>query len=521
MDLANSLAHLRTGDHTAALVHLLSAWRTYRDPRLAGAIEMVSIRLPGTRPSGRSIEVKQTAWLAMANNSAPSAIGPLMATLDDTGKANHLRDRISAIAERDPDPRIAARLVALIERPPYWDESGVMVIKAALQVIVANYDPRQLVALDRIIAHGVGAGTSVTRFIAAHLPKYRSALAKKCEGFPIVADPSVLTEIEGFIVVPQQEATLITAVYANPEDDEPRSVLADVLQRRGDPRGEFIALQLARARGGPRTKRERTLLAANRERDWIGPIEPLILKKSAAFERGFLSRCALHSQEQSLFETMVDHPAWRTLTELNVARTTFETSSLVAKMPALRVLRGASVSEVPDKHPRLERLECRALNRGNVRSLITKALPALRHLAFNSSFMVEPEELAPLWSSSLGRQLESFSVVISPMSPLEGWMRMVSDVRIPSITLMREYFPWAVRLEGNTARLMFVGSTSGARAFVAGRRSATQDADTYSYLLPILSAIPSTRRVVLETVGVEPPADVMTALEAFAEHQLV
>ncbi|MBA2541405.1 MAG: TIGR02996 domain-containing protein [Deltaproteobacteria bacterium] len=41
-------------------------------------------------------------------------------------------------------------------------------------------------------------------------------------------------------------AELFAAVYASPDDDGPRSVLADLLQEQGDPRGEFIALQLAR-----------------------------------------------------------------------------------------------------------------------------------------------------------------------------------------------------------------------------------------------------------------------------------
>jgi uncharacterized protein (TIGR02996 family) len=38
---------------------------------------------------------------------------------------------------------------------------------------------------------------------------------------------------------------LFAAVYANPRDDGPRSVLADALLERGDPRGELIAKQLA------------------------------------------------------------------------------------------------------------------------------------------------------------------------------------------------------------------------------------------------------------------------------------
>jgi uncharacterized protein (TIGR02996 family) len=46
-----------------------------------------------------------------------------------------------------------------------------------------------------------------------------------------------------------QLAALRAAVYAAPDDDAPRLVLADYLLERGDPRGELIHVQCAIARG--------------------------------------------------------------------------------------------------------------------------------------------------------------------------------------------------------------------------------------------------------------------------------
>ncbi|AEI63690.1 TIGR02996 domain-containing protein [Corallococcus macrosporus] len=40
---------------------------------------------------------------------------------------------------------------------------------------------------------------------------------------------------------------LLAAVVAQPEEDAPRLVYADHLQQQGDPRGEFIAVQVALA----------------------------------------------------------------------------------------------------------------------------------------------------------------------------------------------------------------------------------------------------------------------------------
>ena len=59
------------------------------------------------------------------------------------------------------------------------------------------------------------------------------------------------------------ETELLAEIYAAPDDDAPRLVYADWLQERGDPRGEFIALQLERARGKARSggrQREDALL---------------------------------------------------------------------------------------------------------------------------------------------------------------------------------------------------------------------------------------------------------------------
>ena len=84
--------------------------------------------------------------------------------------------------------------------------------------------------------------------------------------------------------------SLFAAVYADPDRDEPRSVLADHLIELGDPRGEFIALQLARARtGGTPSQRERALLKAHGAK-WTGHLERIFAKTDREFARGFLAR---------------------------------------------------------------------------------------------------------------------------------------------------------------------------------------------------------------------------------------
>lgn len=70
---------------------------------------------------------------------------------------------------------------------------------------------------------------------------------------------------------------LLREVLASPDDDRPRLVYADYLQQRGDPRGEFIAVQCAHAklpegdaRAEPLAARAQALLGKH-QREWVNP----------------------------------------------------------------------------------------------------------------------------------------------------------------------------------------------------------------------------------------------------------
>lgn len=89
-------------------------------------------------------------------------------------------------------------------------------------------------------------------------------------------------------MVLSREQALLDAIYASPDDDAPRQVFADALTERGDPRGEFITLQLARARGEAtpaQFMRERDLFAdPSRHNEWGYPLGE---SGRCVFARGF------------------------------------------------------------------------------------------------------------------------------------------------------------------------------------------------------------------------------------------
>jgi uncharacterized protein (TIGR02996 family) len=134
---------------------------------------------------------------------------------------------------------------------------------------------------------------------------------------------------------------LFAAVYQNPDDDELRDVLADALQLRQDPRGEFIALQMARHRAqhdpGP-SSREETLLRKHRKQ-WLGPLAGSVHPKEHVFRRGFLDECHVRFRNAAHARAEGHHVEWATVRTLEFCEGTHEL--VTPAMRSLRSLGGA------------------------------------------------------------------------------------------------------------------------------------------------------------------------------------
>ncbi len=89
---------------------------------------------------------------------------------------------------------------------------------------------------------------------------------------------------------------LLDAVRAAPDDDAPRLVYADWLTERGDARGEFISVQIQRAREPGNlalAEREAVLLSEHEDR-WRGQLGDDVV--NAVFRRGFVDEVTLHAR---------------------------------------------------------------------------------------------------------------------------------------------------------------------------------------------------------------------------------
>ena len=109
---------------------------------------------------------------------------------------------------------------------------------------------------------------------------------------------------------------LFDDILANPADLELRSVWADALIERGDPRGELITLQIL-AEAGPLTpaqdKRMRSLLAKHRGA-WLGELAGIVQSREGlCFERGLLAACQIQVKNLAGLEAAIGSPLWSTV----------------------------------------------------------------------------------------------------------------------------------------------------------------------------------------------------------------
>jgi uncharacterized protein (TIGR02996 family) len=156
------------------------------------------------------------------------------------------------------------------------------------------------------------------------------------------------------------------AIIANPDERATYSAYADWLQERDDPRGEFIAVQLA-LEDESRSKSERDSLKAREaellkahEREWLGVLAPHLLNDRVPNTIEYRWRRGVLTSLQAALDTAFSHaladaPAARFLQSLNVEGEGLSDSD--ADEPAYRI---ATPDGVDYHHPLFEMIgsEC-------------------------------------------------------------------------------------------------------------------------------------------------------------------
>lgn len=326
-------ASLRAGDAKAALRTLLTAWRELRHAALAETIEQVSAFVTQGQPplAGKKLGEKVTAWNERVAAADPADFGVLAHHLFLVNSGKEVGAHLEQLGKWPADPRLSRLMHELAVKVPFTASSAKPFWRSLFTTLPTVGDPRTPRALDAADARfaEVFAGRDdYLQWLPNQTKKIRAALATLAEHPLDDATLAGLEALRAFVADrakptrgAEQLGSLIDEVYEDPIADAPREVLADALLDAGDPRGDFLVLQMAEAHGRALTReekrREKDLLEEHADA-WLGPLAGWTRKGDRAFRRGFLSRCTIEQKSRNAGE-FPDIPAWATVEEVNVA----------------------------------------------------------------------------------------------------------------------------------------------------------------------------------------------------------
>jgi len=423
-NLGKAARALGEGDYDSALAVLLRSWDETRAPELATVIEAVSARVTSQLPTLETKAQRESlaTWVEVARGQRPSNVGRLLAALVEVlakGPSRLALPRLEALLEMPPDPRVADALLAAIRGPiTGWCDKGYLrVVKALLrhgdarlgQPLEAALDQRAQDFLpheDRARFAKIDAAWKkrTAQPAPSGLDEVRAALAQAPAP---VAKPK--TAVDG--------ATLLAAIYADPSDDARRQVYADYLHASDDPRGEFMSLQLERARtGGVAGKRETALLKTHRTA-WLGPIAAELVIGDTEWARGFPVATRTKAAKLYAAETAFVRPEWATFERLHFASASLITDEMRALREAYNLSdtaakRLAKLTSPPRLHTLELVLEWKRLSPDEPAIAAVLALPSLRALelrSLNWQDTTTPDDVVRLVAAA-GQQLESLTL---------------------------------------------------------------------------------------------------------------
>ena len=411
----------------AALASLLEAWVELRAPALAALVEALSAKLAAQRPPlGAQVPASfHREWLERAAKEDPAELGVLLASMAETRSAQALA-RLRALAPQLPDPRFVSAAVELIRAPPFVGSTTGKFWTQLYRMLVASADPRAIVALEAIDPPGPARLISsmterLERARLRNIALIRRALTElhtepEASLFPLLDE---LRERVSALELGDagRGQVLLDAVLQEPREQGHRHVYADFLLARGDPRGEFIALQLAeelepsaRARA-----RARELLGAH-GRAWLGELGHALTQHDQVFMRGFLHAARLKVNPTKL-ERIIEDPLWATVVSVANAPVSLLASPALRSLESLimedPLILDLLLSELSLPRVRSLELELRRSWRSVVfsrsgfsarfRTALGRpdVLPGLQRLCIRSKLDVPYAQLEWLWASPL------------------------------------------------------------------------------------------------------------------------
>lgn len=270
------------GAQREALDALVSLWTRWKVIRLGDLIARLTLeaskgRAP-IRPSGSrsAVEVWNEVEAARDALDLPRLLEPIPKATTAVQ-----RERVEALVAWPAHPllvRTALEWLSTYKVTVFTPELSSMIERVADSALSA-----------RLAEMGPNL-TKAMKFVGRRQAKVIVELAATAASWrePSVstAEAAALEAFGGVPTPPGDVDALFAKVYAAPEEDALRALLADALVAAGDPRGEFISMQLLRGEAAP-SKAEKKLEAEWRDA-WLGRLAPCF-RKGVGFRRGFPS----------------------------------------------------------------------------------------------------------------------------------------------------------------------------------------------------------------------------------------
>ncbi|MBL8717050.1 MAG: TIGR02996 domain-containing protein [Myxococcales bacterium] len=433
-DLLLSLEAARSAldqkEHAVALRALLEAWRAHRSPRVADLVDRVSAVVTASHafPKTRSVKERTAAVLAGLEKKDALEVGAILAQ-PWPGKWQDAGPVLDAVCAQPADPRVAFALARLIDAAPYDTYRTDGFWRQVLGRLVLLGDARTIPILES--ARERPRSTyfrDIKVAIGATIEKLRG------RGDAPLSDPAVALvaaieshfagDVRRAVDKERGEAQLLAEIHAHPDDLALRQVYADYLVERGDPRGEHIALGLARREGraDATVLRKEAAIAKKNGAAWIGALDRVLAKDGRVFDCGFLREATLELVSKRDYRTPTALPeALRDPALSTVERLDFGSAASNPKLfveilalPTLAHLTGlvgleseavATLGDLPPR-PRVRAIDVGALGPPAQAVLLAgEALPNLVDLALEVG-----GELDWLLASPLARRLERLVV---------------------------------------------------------------------------------------------------------------
>jgi uncharacterized protein (TIGR02996 family) len=452
--LEGAVEAAKAGELRACLNALLAVWRTTRFGEYGAAIERVSgILNDGIAPPwGKKLGAD---WAALAAKRDIADVGRLADSALD-GKPSEAEPRLDEMVAWPEDPRIGRAVLLAMHTSYFSDRSRAW--KLTSELIVRNCDKRFVESMPEFAESGTDnkAERSAKRRTA---PLVTEAMAKLPNALP-EANAALLKKLDAALdayekSLPSTERRFLEDILASPDEDGPRQVYADWLTERGNPRGEYMSLQLQPKT--PATEKRIKELHEQAARALIGPGVAIIwsnlsysLTRDPIMQRGLLTRAELRfgcpdwlivGQPLLWFLEEVSFTARRPGTNLAVIRTTRSLRSLdnvslgmlnlLARSPSL------AIEEVRLVHPREVEDPLEAYDF----SLGVTGLTKLKKLEFYWGSLDHNPNVAPrsLLAAPALKNLEELAISVRDLGAVLAEAER-NKIPLKKITFMQRYY---------------------------------------------------------------------------------